>query len=305
MKQKLRKVNPEYPSLKALFRNKGFTPKKRLGQNFIISRGVSQKFVRLCNIKPSDIVIEIGPGLGALTFELSKSAKKIIALEVDQALYSLLKEKISETGTKNIEIINEDVLNFQFSIFNFQSMPNFQFSNYKAVGNLPFSSGVAIVMKYLESPNPPQTITIILQKEVAQRIVSKPPQMEKLAVFCQALSQPKILSNIKKGNFFPEPKVDSTIIQFTNIQETLNQEFPGQPKGVLSDGYSSFQKVVNAGFAFPRKTLLNNLSRGLSLSKEKTTLLLKQSNLLPHQRPQQLSVSRWLSLSKTKNSLRD
>ncbi|OIO44887.1 ribosomal RNA small subunit methyltransferase A [bacterium (Candidatus Gribaldobacteria) CG23_combo_of_CG06-09_8_20_14_all_37_87_8] len=268
------------------------TPKKKLGQNFILSKGLAEKFVQLCQINKDDIVLEIGSGLGALTFETAKLAKKVIALEVDSTICSLLKENIKEANIKNIEVLCVDALGKRAFSYILHT------TNYQLIGNLPFSTGVAILMKYLESPNPPQTINVILQKEVAQRITTKPPQMEKLAVFCQALAEPKILSNIKKGNFFPEPKIDSTIIQFTNIQETLNQEFPGPPKGVFSDGYSSFQRVVNAGFAFPRKTLLNNLSRGLVLNKEKTTLLLKQAGLLANQRPQELSVSDWLGLTK-------
>ncbi|MBM4177334.1 ribosomal RNA small subunit methyltransferase A [Candidatus Gribaldobacteria bacterium] len=275
---------------------KGIVPKKQLGQNFIISKGFVQKFVKFCSLKPSDLVIEIGPGLGALTFDLAKRAKKVIGIEIDSRLAFILQKDIKAKGLDNVFVLNENALNFQFSIFNFQSISNFQFSNYKVVGNLPFSSGVAMLMKFLESDNPPKTITIILQKEVGQRIISKTPKMEKLGVFCQMLSKPKILDLVKKGNFYPQPKIDSAIIQFKDIQKDLKKTFKN---GVASIEYQLLSKIINSGFGAPRKTLLNNLSQGLNLSKEQTNQWLLENKISPSSRAEALSLNDWLCLAKS------
>lgn len=258
--------------VKQALKENNILPKKKLGQSFIISSGLAEKFADSCQITNKDTVVEVGPGLGALTLEIAKRAKQVITLEIDKNLSSLLQEKTKQL--KNLEVVNLDALKY---------LPNIK--DYLAVGNLPFSTGTAILMKFLESPNPPRAMTVILQKEVAQRITAQPPKMEKLAVFCQALSRPKIIGFIKKGSFFPIPKVDSAIIQFTDIKK---------PKG-----YKLFNEIVKSGFANPRKTLFNNLSSRLKLGKEEINQWLLRNKVDPKQRAETLSLEKWLSLART------
>ncbi|MBU2545334.1 ribosomal RNA small subunit methyltransferase A [Patescibacteria group bacterium] len=251
-------------------------PIKHFGQNFLINKRVISNVINGAKLLKTDSVLEIGPGKGALTKELVKRVKKVIAVEKDQRLVDFLKEELKDFD--NIKIIYEDIL----------KISNFQFPISKVVANLPFYIVAPVIRKFLENPpagGSPKEMTLIVQKEVAQRICAKPPRMSILAVSVQFYATAKVLSYISKRSFKPVPKVDSAIIQIT-------------PKKKHDINPDKFFKIVKAGFSQPRKQLINNLSKELEINKEELSSLLLSKGIKPTQRAETLSVEDWLKLTK-------
>ncbi len=251
-------------------------PLKRLGQNFLVNKKALNDFINACDLRKSDVVLEIGPGLGTITQEIAKKVKTVIAIEKDKKMCEIMKETLSDLN--NIEIINQDVL----KIFNSQ----FSISNYKVVGNLPFYITAPVIRKFLETKNQPKEMIFMIQKEVGQRICAKPPKMSLLAVSVQFYAKPKIVSYLPKNSFWPQPKVNSTIIKIIPQKQTIVNA-------------KLFFEVVKAGFAHPRKQLRNNLSKRLKMNKEKTEQWLLRNNIQPNQRAETLKVQDWINLTKT------
>jgi 16S rRNA (adenine1518-N6/adenine1519-N6)-dimethyltransferase len=208
-------------------------------------------------------------------------------------MLEILRETLS--AYKNIEIIHADALRFNYKL------PT---TNYKLVANLPYYITAPVIRKFLAGVGQkPEQMTLIVQKEVAKRICAKPPEMNPvpgrgrvprparngmniLAVSVQVYAMPKIISYIKKTSFWPEPKVEGAILQITPFAQPYSIDFP------------KFFTVVKAGFKQPRKQLVNNLSKGLALSRSKTEHWLLQNNIRPTQRAETLSISEWISLAK-------
>ncbi len=215
---------------------------KKLGQNFITNQGIITKIVNNANLNKNDVVLEIGPGKGNLTKEIAQRVKKVIAVEKDQRLIYFLQEELKDY--KNIEIVHEDIMNFQF--------PS---TNYKIVANIPFYLTNHLIRKLLEADNQPEQITLIVQKEVAKRIVAKPPKTNILAISVNFYADAKYLFTIPKKYFHPKPKIDSALIQIT-------------PKRKYSVNSEKFFKLVKAGYSHPRKQLQNNLKSIMELPPE-------------------------------------
>jgi len=235
-------------------------PSKKLGQNFLTNRGVIEKIIGSAELKPEDVVLEIGPGLGALTEKLAEKAKRVIAVEKDTRLADILKERFKDAS--NIEIINGDILKITSEPVS---------GGYKVVANLPFNIAAAVIQKFLEAKNRPEDMTVLIQKEVAQRICAKPPKMSVLAVSVQIYAQPKILFYISKGSFRPSPKVDAACVKLS-----LTQRKPE----------NGFFNIVKAGFAHPRKQLGSNLPKSQLL----------KAGIDPARRAETLSVEEWMVL---------
>jgi len=286
-------------NIKKLFGKHETRSRKRLGQNFLVDKRVLGKIIEAANLGKEDTVLEIGAGIGTLTLELAKKAKKVIAVEKDPKMCEILHETMK--GYENVEIIQGDILkleifNFQFSIF--KQKPNaknqmpktkckIQNTRYKVVANLPYYITSPVIRKFLEAENPPSEMILMVQKEVAQRICARPPRMNLLAVSVQFYAEPKIVSYVSKNSFWPSPKVDSAIIKIARNknQETVNKEL--------------FFKIVKAGFSQPRKQILNNLSKILELEKEAVQGWLLKNNIQPTQRAETLSIRDWINLTKT------
>jgi len=248
-------------------------PKKSLGQNFLIDKNILQKIIEASDIKSTDIILEVGPGVGTLTQELAKKAKQVIAVEKDKAMIEILKENLKDF--KNVEIINEDILKFK--------VPNLK---YKVVANIPYYLTSPLIRKFLEEGTLPQEIILMIQKEVAERICAKVPDMNLLAVSVQFYAEPKIAFNVSKNCFWPIPKVDSAIIKIT-------------PR-VNSDNISPnlFFKIVKAGFSQPRKQIGGNLSKMLKIKKPEIDDILIKNNITPNQRAETLTISDWKNLTR-------
>jgi len=253
-------------------------PSKKLGQNFLISRRAVSKIIKGTNIKSSDTIIEIGPGIGTITKELGKKANKVIGVEKDKELIKILKKTLKEFN--NVEIIKKDILDFS---------GHNSLKNYKVVGNLPFYASSPIIRKFLEEGSP-ELMTIVVQKEVAERITAEPSKMRILSVATQFYGEPEILSKISKNSFWPRPEVDGAIIKIENI---LPQDhFRRKP-----EFNKNFFKIVKAGFSHPRKQLINNLSSKLDLKKSKAEQWLKKNGVDPKRRAETLTIAEWEKLT--------
>jgi 16S rRNA (adenine1518-N6/adenine1519-N6)-dimethyltransferase len=279
--------------IKNIFSEYDARPSKRMGQNFLIDKSILQKIITAAELKLNDVVLEIGPGIGTLTQELAKNAKQVIAVEKDKKMCEILKKTLK--NLKNVEILNNDILKIES--WSLIENCKLKIENYKVVANLPYYITSPIIRKFLENPpstptdekKQPELMILMLQKEVAQRICSKPPNMSILSVSVQFYAKPEIISYVSKNCFWPSPKVDSAIIKITPL------EFSGGPTP------AEFFKIIKAGFSQPRKQLGNNFSKILKLDKQKMSSWLLGNNIKPTQRAETLSVEDWINLTKTFN----
>ena len=257
-------------------------PKKSLGQNFLRDENVLQKIIQAANLKTDDLVLEIGPGEGALTEELAKKSGQVVAVEIDKNLSDNLQKKFHDK--KNIKIINADILKTNlselFSAYKIQPI------NYKLVANIPYYITSMIIRFFLENKFPPQEMILMVQKEVAERIVSGPGQMSLLSVSVQYYAQPELIFYVDKKSFYPMPEVDSAVIKVARIKKQEESQ----------DKRKEFFQIVRAGFSAKRKTLANNLSNSLHIPKEEAEGKIKKAGLKPTCRAQELSIKDWKKL---------
>lgn len=259
----------------------GLRLNKYLGQNFLISQEIIEKILEAGELNKKDVVLEIGPGTGNLTFELAKKVKKVLAVEKDRRFSLILKKEKKRQGIKNVEIIQGDIL----KIINFLFIKNYP---YKVIANIPYYLTSRLIKNLLEHQNKPRLIVLMVQKEVAKRICAKPPKMNLLAISVQFYAAPKIVSFVPKTCFWPQPKVDSAIIKI--IPKTLPFEEP-----------EKFFKIVKIGFSQPRKQLVNNFSKKLGFDKIKLQEILKAIKINPKSRAENLTIEDWLKLTTTLN----
>ena len=264
-----------------LFKKNNIKPQKKLGQNFLIDKNIIKKIIRSSNISKNDIVLEIGPGIGTLTIELSKKAKKVITIEKDKTIIKILKE--TTKGFKNIKIINQDILKIKKIKIN---------KKYKIIANLPYYIVFPILKKFLEEENPPHEMILTIQKEVAQKIVKKPPKANFLSIFINFYCDSKILFFIPKESFWPKPKVDGAVIKLSNIKN----------KNLEVDKFL-FYKVIKIGFSSPRKKIINNYFNNIKLNKKEVYNLFNKININPNLRPENLSLKDWIKLTKEISNL--
>ncbi len=270
--------------IKSLLAKHDIRPTKRLGQNFLISKTVLQKFVEAADISEHDTVVEVGPGIGTITLELAKRAKKVIAVEKDPHLAKILRSTLANQNvrgpTSNILVITEDIRKFDPKDYTLTP------SGYTLIGNLPFYLTNFLIRKFLESGTPPKDMTLIVQKEVAARICACPPRMNLLAVSVKFYGEPKLVSRIPKSSFWPQPEVDGAILRIATRSTTnINTKY-----------HENFFKVVRAGFAHPRKLLASNLAKTLNIEKDKVKAYLLEMGLDKNARAENLSIENWKNL---------
>ena len=269
--------------LKFLLSKHKIRPNKRLGQNFLIDKNTLEKLVSAADINRGDTVIEVGPGIGTITAYLAKLAKKVIAVEKDPSLVPILKD--TTKGFKNIEIVIGDALKIEKMKIDWK----LKVGNWKLIGNIPYYLTAPLIRKFLEIDIPPKSMTLMVQKEMAQRICAKPPDMSILAVSVQVYAKPEIISYVPRSSFWPEPEVDSAIIRIKSHEaRIMNTETERD----------AFFRVVKAGFSSPRKQLINNLSNGLKINRANTVEWLTGAGIAPERRAETLAVEEWLHLTK-------
>lgn len=260
--------------------NNMFKPKKFLGQNFLKNSEVAAKICAAAKIIKSETILEIGPGTGILTEELIKTGAKIFAIEKDFELISLLKKNLGEP--KNLKVIHQDALWFNIA----------QFKSYKVVANIPYSITSPLIRKFLEDPNKPKLLVLMVQKEVAERITAKPGDSNRglLTLMVEFYAAAAILFEVSRQEFYPVPKVDSAVIR---IKPYLKSNLRGWISKVQPE---IFFKVVKAGFASKRRQIHNSLAATLQMDKNIVWEILKRSDIDPTFRAEDLSLEQWLNL---------
>jgi 16S rRNA (adenine1518-N6/adenine1519-N6)-dimethyltransferase len=277
-----RLYSPKY--VREIIDRYGFTFSKSLGQNFLIDGNIVRKIVQGAEVTRDDYVLEIGPGIGTLTEELALNAKKVVSVELDRGLLDVLEETLA--AYDNVEIIHGDILKIDLKKLIDEK---FEGGPIKIVANLPYYVTTPILGKLLEESLNIDSITVMIQKEVADRMVAAHGSKAygSLSVFVNFYSRPEILLKVPKTVFMPQPKIDSSVIKLNIIKELpdLDRE--------------KFFQVVKAAFSKRRKTILNSLSTyGFNLDKEDIRKALEEAEISPQARAEDLSLEDFIKISK-------
>ena len=293
--------------------------KKALGQNFLKSEIILRKIIEAGNIKKNDVILEIGPGRGALTKQLLASGCQLIAVEKDKDLWELLKNKFQkEISSGQLKLIYDDILKFEikkagqnilerafgrsdgdgqrkFSAENFRGESEnilSSFQNFKVIANIPYNITGAILKKFLTEENQPKSMVLMIQHEVATRILARDGKESILSISVKAYGTPKMIAKVDKRYFSPTPKVNSAIISIKNISRKIFRD-----NGINEE---NFWKIVKKGFAHKRKKLSSNLKYGgvkyggvASVFHQKDSLI-----FLKNKRAEDLSLEDWIALAK-------
>ncbi|MFZ5982242.1 MAG: 16S rRNA (adenine(1518)-N(6)/adenine(1519)-N(6))-dimethyltransferase RsmA [Patescibacteria group bacterium] len=251
---------------------------EKLGQNFLVDQSIVKKIIESANLEKDDFVLEVGPGKGILTVELAERAGQVMAIEIDTTLIPALKNKFK--NQKNVEVVNEDILKI--------SLPSLLGSclKYKVIANIPYYITSKIIRLFLENNFPPEEMILMVQKEVAERIVACPGKMSLLGLSVQYYATAKILFEVPRKCFSPIPEVDSAVIRITHRMEHGTEEKTRK-----------LFRLARIGFSSKRKTLLNNLANGLHLNKELVLEKLKSAGFSEKTRAQELSLADWKNLT--------
>lgn len=282
----------------------GIKPARSRGQNFLIEEEVYEKILKAADLKEGDIVLEVGPGLGFLTTRLAKIVKKVVAVELDDKLAEILRTgliaqrvypvKSGDAGilpsaklfdrVKNVEVVNEDILKTPLAFL--------IKGEYKIVANLPYNITSIFLRKFLSVENKPEMMVLMLQKEVAERIVAEPPKMSLLAISVQFYARAEIIEIVPANCFWPKPEVDSAIIKL--IVEAHNYASSRGRASVRDE--EKFFRLVKIGFSAKRKMLKNNLAAGFHITPEEAEKRVKRAGFNLKIRAQELSVEDWVKL---------
>ena len=258
--------------LRIALRLAGITPRKGLGQHFLIDKDALKLIVSAASVDTNDTVLEIGPGLGVMTNLLTAASGRVIAVEADQALAELL----AKDAPTNLDVRSEDILTFNLAEIG---------TPYKVVANLPYYLTSKIFRLLLESPTPPELMSLLVQREVAERVVAAPGQMSILALSVQYYATAQIMGIVERYKFWPPPQVDSAVLR---IHRRSKPAFPADPDKLF--------RLIKAGFGEKRKQLKNSLAGGLNASVEVTAGIIKRARLAPMARAQELSLDDWQRL---------
>lgn len=276
----------------------------KLGQNFLKNKDVVRKIVDAANLSAEDVILEVGPGKGVLTEELAKIAGKVVAVEIDKNLVKILRDKFK--GNEKVEIAEGDILkNNVVDLISTFPLPDSEAESacsqrekglekeeeldtkYKLIANIPYYITSPIIRFFLENKFPPKEMILMVQKEVAERIVAKPGQHSILSLSVQYYAKPELLFYVSKNDFDPVPEVDSAVIRITPNAERIERK-----------EIDNFFRIVRAGFCAKRKTLANNLANSFHLDKKEVEEKLKISGIPGITRAQELSKEDWKKLAK-------
>jgi len=270
--------NPDH--LQHLCQKYGLRPSKQYGQNFLLNEEVVTKMIEVGEINKKDTVVEVGPGFGVLTIPLCEHAGKVMAYEIEKKIVPYWEERAKEY--KNLEIVWGNILYNKELIF----------KKYKVIANLPYQITSAVLRFFMEQKNKPESMVLMVQKEVGERICAKPGDMSVLSLSVQFYGEPEISAFVSKKDFFPEPKVDSAVIKIRIKNKA------GLPKV----DEKMFFGFVRAGFVNRRKLLTKNLKNYLGKkNKEKIDKAFEKMGFSNNIRAQELSVDEWIKLFSTIN----
>ncbi len=260
----------------------GVRPSRELGQNFLIDGTALAEIVRAAELSSSDVVVEVGPGLGVLTHELVREAGRVVAVEFDRRMAMRLK---GELGATNLDVVEADILRVAPETLIDAG------TAYKVVANLPYQITSAILRHFLEARLAPDLLVVMVQWEVAERIVASPPDMSVLAHSVQIYAEPEIVTRVPAASFVPPPQVDSAVLRLRRREMLLVE---------VADVDALF-RVVKAGFLHARKKLGNSLpgglaAMGLGVGKERAIAALERGGVDPSRRAETLTLAEWAAV---------
>ena len=280
-------VAPVHNNVPHLLRELGLRPRKELGQHFLTDQRALARIVAAAELTDKDVVIEVGAGLGALTYLLAQAAERVIAVELDRNLTAALSRLLAHEP--QVTIVQGNIL--QFSPVDLLTRSGLApHTPYVVVGNLPYAITSAILRHFLEAEPRPGRLVVTVQREVAERITARPGEMSLLSVSVQFYGRPKIVLRLKPGAFYPPPEVSSAVIRIDCHADS--------PSGGLQavEDPRRFFRVVRAGFAQRRKQLHNSLAAGLALPEDQARAALQGAGIDHHRRAQSLSLGEWTAL---------
>ncbi|MCL4533541.1 MAG: 16S rRNA (adenine(1518)-N(6)/adenine(1519)-N(6))-dimethyltransferase RsmA [Bacteroidetes bacterium] len=267
------RADAEVPAIRSLLRRLGIRPRKGLGQNFLVDEDVLARIMGVAEIEPADVVVEVGPGLGILTRELVRRAARVVAVEIDPQLAEIVLRLVP--SAPNLEVVNADVLHFDPAGHGITPP-------YKVVANLPYYITSPTMRHFLEEVPHPDVMVVMVQREVAERMVAQPGEMSLLSVSVQFYGDARMAAVVPTSAFYPQPKVESAIVRIDVY-----------PRPVLDVEPRSFFRLVQAGFSQPRKQLHNTLAQRLWFPPGGAREALKAAGIDPARRAQTLSLEEW------------
>ncbi len=253
-----------------------------MGQHFLVDPNILNKVIRTAQVGKEDVVLEVGPGLGGMTLALAREVRKVIAVEIDAKLAAMLKEKV--TGHRNVEVMEGDILKVDFEhISAAEGRP------VKVVANLPYQISTPLLFRFIESKEMFSAFTLMVQREVAERMVAPPGRKEygPLSIFVQLFLDASIRFFIKPSAFFPPPKVESAVVHMVWKKKPLIQR----------DDEGWFKTVVRASFGYRRKTLINALRHSELSLPESVRLRMDKIGIDPRRRPETLTIEEFANLA--------
>ncbi|MBN1691670.1 MAG: ribosomal RNA small subunit methyltransferase A [Dehalococcoidia bacterium] len=254
--------------------SQGLRACKSLGQNFLVVDSVGEAIIEAAALKSDDTVLEVGPGLGALTEKLAAGAGRVVAVELDGSLVSRLRKKMG--AYSNVSIVHADILG--------QDLHSLvKDSSYKVVANIPYYITSPILRYFMRADRRPQMMIIMMQEEVAREVTARAGKMGFLAVSMRLFSNPEIILKIPAASFYPVPKVDSAVVKFNMLPA---------PALKIAD-IDGFLEMVHCGFSAPRKQLRNSLAIGLKIEAAVAESILRRADIDPGRRPGSLSLEEW------------
>ena len=260
----------------------GLSPKKKLGQHFLVDRNILKKVVQTAGIEKDDVVLEVGPGLGMMTLVLADQAKRVVAVEIDSKLVEILKKKVG--GYPHVEVIQKDILEMDF-----KQLHEREGQPIKVVANLPYQISTPLLFQFIEAKEAFSSLTLMLQKEVAERMTAPPGGKDygPLSIFIQLATDLSLPFFIKPSCFFPPPKVDSAVVHMT---------WKDRPTVTIQD-MEWFKKVVRGCFNYRRKTLINGLKYSGLLLPADTAERMNRVGMDPQRRPETLTLQEFANLA--------
>lgn len=259
-------------------------PKKHLGQHFLINAGVLRQIAGAADLSEQDVVIEVGPGRGALTRELLRHAGSVIAVEVDRDLCARLREELG--ADPRFRVVEGDILRQEPEEL-LSLAPGGGAGEYKLTGNLPYYITAPVLRHFLAGPRPPVLSVVMVQWEVAQSILGGPGNASLLGVAVQFYGRPRLVTAVSPGSFSPPPKVRSAVLRIDT--------HPGPPVDVPSA--EEFFQAVRAGFSARRKQLRNALANGWRVPPEQAAAVLRKAGVPPDVRPERLGLEAWARIA--------
>lgn len=264
----------------------GIKPDKTLGQHFLADAGPVRAAVEAAELGPGDLVLEVGPGLGILTHALSDRAERVVAVELDARMRKVLADQLGHRD--NLLVVDADILGVDpAALIGAPAEARGRMAGYKVVANLPYQITSAVLRHLLEARVRPERLVVMVQKEVAERILAAPGDMSILAVAVQLYARPSLVALVPPEAFLPPPNVDSALLRLDVYPDLA----------VPVRDVDRFFQVVRAGFGQKRKQLRNSLSAGLGLSTEDAATVLTASGVDPQRRAETLSLEEWARLA--------